>query len=486
MEKLPDKVLIHIFHFLSHREIINLSLVSKKWRMISADSRLWSSVSFRPDHKGLHVSNVESLLALISVRFGPSLKYVELPPELITPVIIHELASKCPNLKHMVLDFASAMQLSDFNDLNEFPCNLYSLTICLSEVIFLEGFMRRIYNSLSSIQVLHVIGTIELSNDTQEEVYEVVNLTRIKAHTPNLRIVNLYGVAFIDDSHIESLSSGCIHLETLSAAFCEKITGESLPLLFKRCKKLHTLLLQNTGVTDANITAVDWEATRISCLDLSSTHLSSEALINVLTRAPALKFLAVDHCENFNDVVLKTYLASGKMDALEALDISNCDYLTPDSISAMIKTIGVNLVGLSLTGNLSLGEQFWTNTLPLLGKVKILVIGTANGWFRELSSRIIVDQLIELLSKHCLEMERLELQWDTDTLRFSDKSSKSIDHIRLKLIKLKSFVLPDGPYYEMVKSNFERAERAKIVRTTNTYCTSIVKLLPSYKDLLVN
>ena len=28
---------------------------------------------------------------------------------------------------------------------------------------------------------------------------------------------------------------------------------------------------------------------------------------------------------------------------------------------------------------------------------------------------------------------------------------------RLKLIKLKSFVLPDGPYYEMVKSNFERA-----------------------------
>ena len=25
------------------------------------------------------------------------------------------------------------------------------------------------------------------------------------------------------------------------------------------------------------------------------------------------------------------------------------------------------------------------------------------------------------------------------------------------MIKLKSFVLPDGPYYEMVKSNFERA-----------------------------
>ena len=36
----------------------------------------------------------------------------------------------------------------------------FSLTICLSEVIFLEGFMRRIYNSLSSIQVRAIIVKI--------------------------------------------------------------------------------------------------------------------------------------------------------------------------------------------------------------------------------------------------------------------------------------------------------------------------------------
>ena len=36
-------------------------------------------------------------------------------------------------------------------------------------------------------------------------------------------------------------------------------------------------------------------------------------------------------------------------------------------------------------------------------------------------------------------------------------SFKTFVCARLKLIKLKSFVLPDGPYYEMVKSNFERA-----------------------------
>ena len=119
-----------------------------------------------------------------------------------------------------------------------------------------------------------------------------------------------------------------------------------------------------------NTTAVDWESTKISCLDISSTHLSSEALMNVLTRAPALTFLAADHCENFNDVVLKTYLASGKMEGLTALDLSNCDYLSADALGAMIKHAGPNLVGLALTGNLHLGEQFWTNAIPSLGSVK--------------------------------------------------------------------------------------------------------------------
>jgi len=58
----------------------------------------------------------------------------------------------------MTLDFSNAMQLHDFNDMNSFPCNLRSLTVCLSEVIFMEGFMRKVYQSLSSLEVLHLIG----------------------------------------------------------------------------------------------------------------------------------------------------------------------------------------------------------------------------------------------------------------------------------------------------------------------------------------
>ena len=158
IDKLPDKLLIAIFSFLHHRDLCRVARVCKKWRTVAYDSRLWSRVSLRPEHSGLNVNNPDMLLPIVGTRFGTQLRYIELPCDLITSPILHELANKCPNVHYMTLDFSNAMQLHDFNDLNAFPCNLRTLTVCLSEVIFLEGFMRRVYQSLSSLEVLHLIG----------------------------------------------------------------------------------------------------------------------------------------------------------------------------------------------------------------------------------------------------------------------------------------------------------------------------------------
>lgn len=57
---------------------------------------------------------------------------------------------------------------------------------------------------------------------------------------------------------------------------------------------------------------------------------------------------------------------------------------------------------------------------------------------------------------------------------------------RLKCPYIKSLTLSDGEYYEMVKSNFERADRMTSVRTVTNYTTSMVNLLHCYRDLLFN
>lgn len=105
-----------------------------------------------------------------------------------------------------------AMQLHDFSEMQAFPTKLRYMCICLSEVIFMEGFMRKIYNFINGLEVLHLIGTYEKVEEEEEEIYEVINVHKLKSATPNLRVINLYGINFIDDSHIDAFSSNCIQV----------------------------------------------------------------------------------------------------------------------------------------------------------------------------------------------------------------------------------------------------------------------------------
>jgi hypothetical protein len=402
------------------------------------------------------------------------------------PAVLHELANRCPNVKNITLDFSNAMQLHDFNDMNSFPCNLRSLSVCLSEVIFMEGFMRKVYQSLSTVEVLHLIGTFEHGDEEAEEIYEVINIGKIKAHTPNLRIVNLYGISFIDDTHVELLSSNCIHLECLALNFCLRVKGGTLRTLIQRCKKLKTLLMQHCGLENQNMHAVEWESSRIHELDITSTELSSECLLDILCRMPGFTYLGLGYCEFFNDKILEEMIAKGKLDYVRAIDISHTASLSENAIYNFIKCRGRLLEGLMICGKPKLAEQFFLNIIPLMKKIRILGIGTCNGWFLRMSTRVHIDQIIICLSQNCPKLERLEVQWDPDTIRYSDNSSKFIDQLRLKSPLIRSVTLSDGEYYEMVKSNFERADRTTVVRTTTNYTTSLVGLLSVFRDLLFN
>jgi len=482
IDQLPDKVLLQIFSYLPHKEICRLARTCKKWRQIAYDTRLWSFVSLRPEISGLHVTSLDTLLHLISHRFSQTLRYLELPMELITHTVLHELAGKCPNLTHILLDFSTAMQLHDFNDMQAFPTKLRYMCICLSEVIFMEGFMRKIYNFINGIEVLHLVGTYEKVEEEEEEIYEVINIHKLKAATPNLRVVNLYGINFVDDSHIEAFSSNCIQLECLAVNYCAKVTGSSLSTLFNRCRKLKTLLMNQTNLLSEHVQAVEWEKTQLQELDITATDLSTECLMDLLVRVPALRWLSAGQQDGFNDSVLRAFSERGNAKHLVALDLDASDNLSEEALRQFITKYGAQLRGLSLSGMPHITDQLWNGVLPVLKKATILVMGTTD----RLSTKIHVDQLMDAIANNILNLERLELRWDPEALRFSDKGQKAIDIIRVKCLKLSCLVLTDGRYYEIVKANFERADRKTVVRTTTNCRVNNCYLLNFYKDLLFN
>ncbi|GAB0100429.1 uncharacterized F-box/LRR-repeat protein C02F5.7 [Sergentomyia squamirostris] len=482
IEKLPDKVLLNIFSYLSHLKICQMARVCRRWRQVAYDTRLWKNVSLRPEVSGLHVGSLESLLGLVSVRFGPSLRYIELPIELITHTVLHELAAKCPNLTHILLDFSTAMQLHDFSEMQAFPTKLRYMCICLSEVIFMEGFMRKIYNFINGLEVLHLLGTYEKCEEEEEEIYEVINVHKLKSATPNLRVINLYGINFVDDSHIDAFSSNCIQLECLAVNYCNKVTGSTLKTLIQRSKRLTTLLMNGTSLKSEYLLQTEWDKCALLELDISATDLSSECLIDLLVRIPALRFLSAGQINGFNDSVLKAWMEGGNTKALIALNLDASDNLSDEALLKFLTRCGGQLHALVLSGMTHITDQLWMSVLPILTNARILVMGTTE----RLSVNIHVDQLMDAIASYCAKLERLELKWDPDNLRFSDKSQKAIDLLRVKCLKLRCMVLSDGRYYETVKANFERADRTTVVRTTTCCQVSAYHLLSNYNDLVFN
>jgi len=486
IEKLPDKVMLQIFSYLPHKEIARNARVCKKWRSLTLETTLWAAVSLRPEVSGLHVHNIDLLMYLISQRFGASLRYIELPMELITHPVLHELAARCPSLTVMLLDFSTAMQLHDFSDMQAFPTKLRTLIICLSEVIFMEGFMRKIYNFINGLEVLHIIGTYEKASEEEEEIYEVINIHKMKCATPNLKVINLYGINFVDDTHIEAFSSNCIQLECLAVNYCAKVTGSALKILLGRCKKLKCLLMNQCSLQDDLFLDADWERSSIQELDITANDLSQETLIELLTRVPALKWLSAGQIDSFTDKVLKAWVEKGNVKSLIGVDLELCDNLTEEGIYKFLAKVGPGLKGLVLAGIPTVTDTLISNIMPALKNIRILKLGMLLDCAGRMQSKISIDLLTDILARYGEKLERLEMSWGPDTIRFSDKSQKAIDTLRVRCLHLKCLVLCDGKYYEVVKANFERADRKTVVRTSTTCSISNVFLLENYPDLVFN
>lgn len=72
---------------------------------------------------------------------------------------------------------------------------------------------------------------------------------------------------------------------------------------------------------------VDWEKCTLQELDITATDLSSEALTDMLTRIPGLRFLSAGQLNGFNDSVLKSWMEVGNVRNLVRARISHNKFL---------------------------------------------------------------------------------------------------------------------------------------------------------------
>lgn len=180
----------------------------------------------------------------------------------------------------------------------------------------------------------------------------------------------MYGITFIDDNHIESIASGCIHLECIALNFCSRFKGYSLKTLFSRCKKLKSLILQNTAIESEAIEQVEWDQTSVEEMDLSSTDLNEKTLLLMLNSSQNLTYLSVAYCDGFTNNVFTTLINNKKVDQWQALDLSYTVNLDYDEVFSFLKTYGNQLRGFAYAGNVKLTEYFWINSIKNMQNIK--------------------------------------------------------------------------------------------------------------------
>lgn len=132
-------------------------------------------------------------------------------------------------------------------------------------------------------------------------------------------------------------------------------------------QKLTAFVVIFTGLKSEYVMQVEWEKCSLQELDITATDLSTDSLIDLLTRIPALKFLAAGQINGFNDSVLKAWTENGKTaHSLIALDLDSSDNLTDDGLHKFLLRHGAQLHACILSGMPHITDQLWMSVLPIL------------------------------------------------------------------------------------------------------------------------
>lgn len=116
---------------------------------------------------------------------------------------------------------------------------------------------------------------------------------------------------------------------------------------------------------------VEWDKCALQELDITATDLSSECLIDLLTRIPTLRFLAAGQINGLNDSVLKAWTEAGApARSLISLDLDSSDNLTDDGIHKFLLRHGTQLHALILSGMPHITDQLWMTVLPIIANAK--------------------------------------------------------------------------------------------------------------------
>ncbi|PYH40947.1 F-box domain protein [Aspergillus saccharolyticus JOP 1030-1] len=356
---LPDELKMHIFRYLTPREIVRLSAVSKAWNAMCYDGQLWSEVDTTEYYRDIPSEGLVKLMT----SGGPFVRDLNL--------------RGCVQLKD-----TWRTEGERITDLCRNVVN-FSLEGCRVDKSTIHYFLLR---------------------------------------NPRLEYINLSGLLTVTNSAMKIIAQSCPQLEILNVSWCTSVDTSGLKKVVVACPKLRDLRASEIrGFHDIDFAAELFERNTLDRLIISRTDITDESLkvlmhgidpdIDVLLDRPIvpprrLKHLDIHQCPELTDRGVKSL--AWNVPHLQGLQLSHCSDLTDESVIPIIQTTPrlthLELEELTRLSNQTLIELAKSPCAPRLEHLNISYC------------ELLGDQGTLPIMKSCLSLRSVEM----DNTRVSD------------------------------------------------------------------
>jgi F-box and leucine-rich repeat protein 2/20 len=291
-EDLPHEIRVQIFSFMSPKEIIRMSSVSRQWHDMCFDGQLWTSL----DTQAYYQSITSEALIKIMLRAGAFVKNLNL--------------RGCVQLRDQWLSLGTRMTNQECRNLENF-----SIEGCKIERSSIHFFLLRNPN----LRQINMPSMQNINNAT---------LRIIANHCPQLEVLNIDWCGAVDTKGLTKILQSCSRLTDLRASEVSGLDDKNFMLeLFER-NTLERLILQHCD-------SLDDEGLRIMVegMEPEKDILSERSIVP----PRRLRHLDVSRCRSLTDNGIKAL--AHNVPYLEGLRLCQNNVLTDDALADLIPTL---------------------------------------------------------------------------------------------------------------------------------------------------
>ncbi|KAG9198756.1 hypothetical protein G6514_009620 [Epicoccum nigrum] len=288
---MPAEIRMQILQYLTPKQIVRCSLVSKSWHAMCFDGQLWSNLDTSKFYRNI---SADALINIIKSA-GPFVKDLNLRGcvQLRERWNMNGFLEACQNLEN------------------------FSLEGCRIDKSSIHTFL------LSNTRLVH-INLSGLAGATNSA------MKIIATNCPRVEVLNISWCSNIDNKGLSKVIQGCPKLRDLRAG---EVRGwddvELMNELFTRNTLERLVLMNCDSLNDESLAAL------IEGVDQEVDLLTDRPIVPPRN----LKHLDLTRCRTITDVGAKTLV--GNVPFLEGLQLSKCGGLTDDTLTSLFPTVPV-------------------------------------------------------------------------------------------------------------------------------------------------